>query len=88
MGGYAQCGQELCCTRFGGQFEPVSIRMAKEQDLPLNSSKISGVCGRLMCCLRYEFEAYKDFKSRAPKKKTLIDTPLGKARIQEYDTPR
>ena len=62
--------------------------MAKEQDLPLNSSKISGVCGRLMCCLRYEFEAYKDFKSRAPKKKTLIDTPLGKARIQEYDTPR
>ena len=87
-GGYATCGQELCCTRFGGQFEPVSIRMAKEQDLPLNSAKISGVCGRLMCCLRYEFEAYKDFKSRAPKKKTLIDTPLGKAKIQEYDTPR
>ena len=88
QGGYATCGQELCCTRFGGQFEPVSIRMAKEQDLPLNSAKISGVCGRLMCCLRYEFEAYKDFKSRAPKKKTLIDTPLGKARILEYNTPR
>lgn len=88
QGGYATCGQELCCTRFGGQFEPVSIRMAKEQDLPLNSAKISGVCGRLMCCLRYEFEAYKDFKGRAPKKKTLIDTPLGKARIIEYDTPR
>ena len=87
-GGYATCGQELCCTRFGGQFEPVSIRMAKEQDLPLNSAKISGVCGRLMCCLRYEFDAYKDFKSRAPKKKTLIDTPLGKARIMEYNTPR
>ena len=88
VGGYATCGQELCCTRFGGQFEPVSIRMAKEQDLPLNSSKISGVCGRLMCCLRYEFEAYKDFKSRAPKKKALIDTPLGKAKVQEYNTPR
>ena len=88
IGGYATCGQELCCARFGGQFEPVSIRMAKEQDLPLNSAKISGVCGRLMCCLRYEFEAYKDFKSRAPKKKTLIDTPLGKARIMEYNTPR
>ena len=88
VGGYAHCGQELCCTRFGGQFEPVSIRMAKEQDLPLNSAKISGVCGRLMCCLRYEFEAYKDFKSRAPKKKAPIDTPLGKAKIQEYDTPR
>ena len=88
MGGIAHCGQELCCARFGGQFEPVSIRMAKEQDLPLNSAKISGMCGRLMCCLRYEFEAYKDFKSRAPKKKAVIDTPLGKARIQEYDTPR
>ena len=48
VGGFAHCGQELCCTRFGGQFEPVSIRMAKEQDLPLNSAKISGVCGRLI----------------------------------------
>ena len=74
-------------ARFGGQFEPVSIRMAKEQDLPLNSSKISGVCGRLMCCLRYEFEAYKDFKSRAPKKKALIDTPLGKAEVRVPNAP-
>ncbi len=57
QGGCATCGQELCCTRFGGQLEPVSIRLAKEQVLPLNSAKISGVCGRLMCCLRYEFEA-------------------------------
>ena len=88
VGGYAPCGQELCCVRFGGDFEPVSIRMAKEQDLPLNSSKISGVCGRLMCCLRYEFEAYRDFKQRAPKKNALIDTPLGKAKIVEYNTPR
>jgi len=88
VGGYAPCGQELCCVRFGGEFEPVSIRMAKEQDLPLNSSKISGVCGRLMCCLRYEFEAYRDFKQRAPKKNAVIDTPLGKAKIVEYNTPR
>lgn len=88
VGGYAPCGQELCCVRFGSDFEPVSIRMAKEQDLPLNSSKISGVCGRLMCCLRYEFEAYRDFKQRAPKKNALIDTPLGKAKIVEYNTPR
>ena len=88
MGGYAPCGQELCCARLGGKFEPVSIRMAKEQDLPLNSAKISGVCGRLMCCLRYEFEAYKDFKQRAPKRNALIDTPLGKAKIVEYNTPR
>ena len=88
VGGYAPCGQELCCVRFGSDFEPVSIRMAKEQDLPLNSSKISGVCGRLMCCLRYEFEAYRDFKQRAPKKNAVIETPLGKAKIVEYNTPR
>lgn len=88
MGGYAGCGQELCCARWERKFEPVSIRMAKEQDLPLNSPKISGVCGRLMCCLRYEFEAYRDFKSRAPKKNALIQTPLGTAKIVDYDTPR
>lgn len=88
VGGFAHCGQELCCARFGHQFEPVSIRMAKEQDLPLNSTKISGACGRLMCCLRYEFEAYRDFKSRAPKRNAVIDTPLGKAKIVEYDTPK
>lgn len=88
IGGYAHCGQELCCARFGRQFEPVSIRMAKEQDLPLNSTKISGACGRLMCCLRYEFDAYRDFKGRAPKRNAVIDTPLGKGKIVEYDTPK
>ena len=88
MGGFAHCGQELCCARFGSGFEPVSIRMAKEQDLPLNSNKISGACGRLMCCLRYEFEAYRDFKQRAPKKNAVIQTPLGTAKIIEYDTPK
>lgn len=88
MGGFAHCGQELCCARFGSGFEPVSIRMAKEQDLPLNSAKISGACGRLMCCLRYEFEAYRDFKQRAPKKNAVIETPLGTAKIVEYNTPK
>ena len=88
VGGYGHCGQELCCRRFATGFDPVSIRMAKEQDLPLNSTKISGACGRLMCCLRYEFEAYRDFKSRAPKRNAVIDTPLGKGKIVEYDTPK
>lgn len=88
VGGYGHCGQELCCRRFATGFDPVSIRMAKEQDLPLNSTKISGACGRLMCCLRYEFEAYRDFKGRAPKRNAVIDTPLGKAKIIEYDTPK
>ncbi len=88
VGGFGHCGQELCCARIGLSFEPVSIRMAKEQDLPLTSNKISGACGRLMCCLRYEFEAYRDFKGRAPKRNAVIDTPLGKAKIVEYDTPK
>ncbi len=88
LGGLGHCGEELCCCRMGGDFQPVSIRMAKEQDLPLNQSKISGLCGRLMCCLRYEFEAYKDFKSRAPKKNAIIDTPMGMAKVVEFDTPR
>ncbi len=88
VGGFGHCGQELCCARFGLSFEPVSIRMAKEQDLPLTSNKISGACGRLMCCLRYEFEAYRDFKGRAPKRNAVIDTPLGKAKVVEYDTPK
>ena len=88
LGGLAHCGEELCCARMGGEFEPVSIRIAKEQDLPLNPSKISGACGRLMCCLRYEFEAYKDFKTRAPKKGALIETPIGQAKVIDFDTPR
>ena len=88
VGGLSHCGQELCCSRLGGEFQPVSIRMAKEQDLPLNPQKISGVCGRLMCCLRYEFEAYKDFKGRAPKKNALIETPLGIGKVVEFNTPR
>lgn len=88
VGGFGHCGQELCCKRFGREFDPVSIRMAKAQDLALNPSKISGACGRLMCCLRYEFEAYKDFKSRAPKDGGLIDTPLGTAKVVGFDTPR
>jgi cell fate regulator YaaT (PSP1 superfamily) len=88
IGGLGHCGEQLCCVRFGGEFQPVSIRMAKEQDLPLNPLKISGLCGRLMCCLRYEFEAYRDYKSRAPKKGTIVETPLGLAKVSELHTPQ
>jgi cell fate regulator YaaT (PSP1 superfamily) len=87
VGGLGHCGEQLCCVRFGGEFQPVSIRMAKEQDLPLNPLKISGLCGRLMCCLRYEYEAYKDYKGRAPKKGAIVDTPLGLAKVAELNTP-
>lgn len=88
VGGYAQCGQELCCTRFGGQFEPVSIRMAKEQDLPLNSSKISGVCGRLMCCLRYEQAAYEDLVKAVPKVGAFVETPAGYGTVSSVNILR
>ena len=88
VGGLGHCGQELCCKRLGGEFCPVSIRMAKEQDLSLNPQKISGVCGRLMCCLRYEYDAYKDFKSRAPKVNASIETPEGTAKVTSLDVPR
>lgn len=89
VGGLGHCGEQLCCTRFGGDFQPVSIRMAKEQDLPLNPLKISGLCGRLMCCLRYEFEAYKDFKGRAPKRNAIIELPDGaKGKVIELNTPK
>jgi len=88
IGGLGHCGEQLCCVRFGGEFQPVSIRMAKEQDLPLNPLKISGLCGRLMCCLRYEYDAYKDFKGRAPKKGAIIQVGDLQAKVVELDTPR
>ena len=88
VGGIGHCGQELCCARLGGAFGSVSIRMAKEQDLSLNPQKISGLCGRLMCCLRFEYEAYKDFKSRAPKQNSMVDTPEGPLKVTALDVPR
>ncbi len=88
VGGLGHCGQELCCKRMGGEFCPVSIRMAKEQDLSLNPQKISGVCGRLMCCLRYEYEAYKDFKQRAPKAGAKVRTPEGESKVVDLDVLR
>jgi len=88
VGGLGPCGQRLCCTVFLGDFEPVSIRMAKEQDLPLNPLKISGICGRLMCCLKYEYEAYVDFKKRAPKRGAKLTTEWGPAKIVEFNVPK
>lgn len=87
VGGLGHCGEQLCCARLGGELQPVSIRMAKEQDLSLNPTKISGLCGRLMCCLHYEYDAYKDFKQRAPKKNAVIETPAGTGKVVEFDMP-
>ena len=88
VGGFGHCGEELCCKRFGCGFSPVSIRMAKEQNLTLNQQKISGMCGRLMCCLRYEYEAYKDFNARCPKVESKIKTPDGEGEVVSINVPK
>ena len=87
VGGLGHCGQELCCRRFTDRFAPVSIRMAKEQDLSLNPQKISGACGRLMCCLRYEYDTYKELKAQAPKVGGKVATPEGEAKVTEVNVP-
>jgi cell fate regulator YaaT (PSP1 superfamily) len=88
IGGLGPCGRNLCCTLFLSDFEPVSIRMAKDQDLPLNPLKISGICGRLMCCLKYEHEEYRKFKKKAPKKGSKVDTEQGVGTVVDYNVPK
>ena len=77
MGGLGVCGRSLCCSTHLTEFHPVSIKMAKEQSLSLNPTKISGTCGRLMCCLKYEQEAYDDLLRRIPRVGALVQTPVG-----------
>ena len=79
------CGRELCCSTFLTNFDPISIKMAKDQNLVLNSAKISGICGRLMCCLAFEYPLYRRLIHRFPKKGSKIVTPLGLAKILEVD---
>lgn len=81
IGGIGPCGRALCCSSFLGDFAPVSIKMAKEQSLSLNPTKISGICGRLMCCLKYEQEAYEYARKVVPRIGSLVDTPEGKGEI-------
>ena len=81
MGGYGPCGKELCCAKFLKDFEPVTIRMAKDQNLPLNPTKISGLCGRLMCCLSYENKTYKELIKGLPRVGQEIKTEKGKAKV-------
>lgn len=85
IGGLGPCGCRLCCTVFLKEFEPVSIKMAKDQDLPLNPLKISGACGRLMCCLHYENDFYQQFKSRVPQLGRCVQTSYGVGRIVEHN---
>jgi cell fate regulator YaaT (PSP1 superfamily) len=86
-GGIGSCGRELCCSTFLVDFEPVSVRMAKDQDLPLNPLRISGACGRLMCCLKYEHPLYEEFAASAPAVGSDVETPEGDGRVVGHDVP-
>lgn len=81
IGGLGCCGRELCCSTYLDDFHPVSINMAKDQNLSLNPAKISGVCGRLMCCLKYEHEAYAELQKITPRQGSVVDTPEGRGKV-------
>ena len=81
IGGLGICGRELCCSSYLDDFQPVSINMAKEQNLSLNPTKISGTCGRLMCCLKYEHEVYTELQKVTPKTDSLVETPEGRGTV-------
>jgi cell fate regulator YaaT (PSP1 superfamily) len=83
LGGLGICGREFCCSTFLGEFQPVSIKMAKEQGLSLNPTKISGTCGRLMCCLKYEQNAYEDLLRITPRQGSSVQTPDGRGTVSE-----
>ena len=85
LGGIGICGQVYCCSRYLDKFQPVSIKMAKTQNLSLNPTKISGACGRLMCCLKYEQGAYEDAVKRCPKKESFVETPDGVGTVTEVN---
>ena len=83
LGGLGICGRPFCCSSFLGEFQPVSIKMAKEQGLSLNPTKISGTCGRLMCCLKYEQNAYENLIRITPKVGAYVSTSEGKGTVTE-----
>jgi cell fate regulator YaaT (PSP1 superfamily) len=83
LGGLGICGRKFCCSTFLGEFQPVSIKMAKEQSLSLNPAKISGTCGRLMCCLKYEQDCYEDLIKNTPKVGAYVETAEGKGSVIE-----
>ncbi|GIG58787.1 hypothetical protein Lfu02_31590 [Longispora fulva] len=87
QGGIGSCGRDLCCATFLTDFEPVTIRMAKDQDLPLNPLRISGACGRLMCCLKYEHPLYQQFQATAPAVGSRVTTGEGDGRVVAHNVP-
>ncbi len=88
LGGLGICGRPFCCSQFLDEFQPVSIKMAKTQNLSLNPTKISGTCGRLMCCLKYEQDAYEDLVKKAPKQDSFVETPDGAGTVSSVNLLR
>ena len=88
LGGLGICGRPFCCSQFMGDFQPVSIKMAKMQNLSLNPTKISGTCGRLMCCLKYEQGAYEDLVKHSPKQESFVETPDGAGTVSSVNLLR
>jgi cell fate regulator YaaT (PSP1 superfamily) len=88
VGGLGICGRGLCCAGFLRDFDPVSVRMAKEQQLSLNPNKISGICGRLMCCLTYEYSMYQEIRKSLPKVGKRLQAPEGEGKIVRYNVIR
>ncbi|HEV8219649.1 MAG TPA: regulatory iron-sulfur-containing complex subunit RicT [Streptosporangiaceae bacterium] len=87
QGGIGPCGRDTCCSTFLKDFEPVSVRMAKDQQLPVNPLRIAGACGRLMCCLKYEHPLYQDFRESAPKIGASVDTLDGPGQVVGHSVP-
>ena len=88
LGGLGICGRPFCCSQFLDEFQPVSIKMAKTQNLSLNPTKISGTCGRLMCCLKYEQDAYEDLVKTTPKQDSFVETPEGAGTVSNVNLLR
>jgi cell fate regulator YaaT (PSP1 superfamily) len=84
-GGYGLCGTQLCCTRFPSHEQPIALRMAKDQELPMSSGRITGLCGRLRCCLAYEHPLYRSFRDRAPRVGGRVETPEGAGVVKAYE---
>ncbi len=83
IGGFGKCGRELCCATWLREFTPVSIKMAKTQDLPLNAPEVSGVCGRLLCCLAYENDFYTEARKQMPRINSVVETPEGPGKVRQ-----
>jgi cell fate regulator YaaT (PSP1 superfamily) len=88
IGGYGMCGDKLCSSRFPSHESPITLRMAKDQDLPMNPGRVTGLCGRLRCCLAFEHPVYRSFRDRAPAVGRRVSTPAGEGVVRAYRVPQ